>query len=213
MNDRQIKYYMLLNKIIEAKGGLLFDDYVEVGGNIKVRCHLGHVFKTSTHWVSTGNWCPHCEVSDMEWKTLYIIKIKGGFLINKYGDNNLMLYIRCSNNHSFDISVDGVNSGFWCTICAHNLYMSDNVISRVRAEICRRNGIFLHLDNMNRSDVFVICEEGHKFKINMERLEMGSWCNVPHKSKNITKVNPNCRHATTKRYLWRPQHPQKDITL
>lgn len=98
-------------------------------------CKCGHEFTNSLDKISIGKWCPFCSIpikklcnkndcnlcfknsfasneKSQYWSKLNIIQPRN---VSKSSDKKFIF--NCDKNHKFEISLDKISAGQWCSIC------------------------------------------------------------------------------------------------
>jgi len=146
LNQKRIKTYNRLLKMIEEKGGkFLSEEYLGVINKYSYQCASGHTWTTSASAIiNNKTWCPECgnitvgnklrRKNGVEYLNALSKKNNGFSLSNEYQSNNDKYEWKCQNGHTWFATAKHIGNGTWCPVC-NKESKGEKEISRILDEL------------------------------------------------------------------------------
>jgi hypothetical protein len=153
---------------LAERGGFLLCPYVSIHTEVKVGCHLGHIWKTTAQNVFEGSWCPHCFRRYREsLKFQQSVEKRGALLLTPYISFWDKVTLLCSGNHEWRETPQNILKG-QCPNCQEE---------RNFRRFVEEKGGHLTTPYINKASlVGVLCFEGHRWQRRARDILKGAWC-------------------------------------
>jgi very-short-patch-repair endonuclease len=167
-------------------------------------CNCGHEFKIKLVSVSKGEWCPYCsnkKLCKKDCKTCFN-KSFSSYEKSKYWSSKNIenpryvfkssgkkFWFNCICGHEFDISLDSISKGRWCSYCSNppKKMCDDNECKKCynKSFLSSKKSKYWSFKNTeNPRDVFKSsgkkfwfdCKCGHEIEIALNKINSGCWC-------------------------------------
>jgi hypothetical protein len=171
-----------------SKGGkCLSTEYVNNRTKMKWQCNDSHTWETSRSSISMGTWCPKCAIkknSDNQRSSLNdcqdLAASKGGkCLSTEYENSKTKMKWQCSENHKWENTYSGINSGHWCPKCAirKNAENQRHTIQHCHDAAALKGGKCLSTEYVDaQTKMKWQCSEKHEWNAVMCKITYGTWC-------------------------------------
>ena len=160
-------------------------------------CDNGHDFDMSLSNVTNGKWCSSCHqtpsyeqsfASNEEraacWHTTKNGKVKPRDVfkstVKKY-------WFTCNNDHDFDVSLNSVTGGHWCSSCHQTPSYDRSFASNEERAACwhtTKNGDVKPRDVFKSANkkYWFTCNNDHDFYMSPSSVTKGKWCSSCHQT-------------------------------
>jgi len=160
-------------------------------------CDNGHDFDMSLSNVTNGKWCSSCHqtpsyeqsfASNEEraacWHTTKNGKVKPRDVfkstVKKY-------WFTCNNDHDFDVSLNSVTGGHWCSSCHQKPSYDRSFASNEERAACwhtTKNGDVKPRDVFKSANkkYWFTCNNDHDFYMSPSSVTKGKWCSSCHQT-------------------------------
>lgn len=155
-----------IQQIASKRGGKCLSPYYpNVKTPLRLRCGAGHEWRATGNALLRGSWCRICagKAKHTLEKAQAAGRARGGECLSKTYKNALAkLRWKCSEDHEWSASLNGVLSGRWCPYCSAFLrerlvrsvfeQLFGSLFPRVRPDWLRKDGGFkMELDGFNKN--------------------------------------------------------------
>lgn len=178
-----------LNKIVEARGGKLLEEYKRHSQHIRLLCENSHEFSARPAELMVGQWCQECKRIIHENKLIQKITESHGKLLSKYVNCRTKIDIKCELDHIWGAVPHQIMRGSWCPACNDSrgermvrTFLDENNISYVSQYMCLigitqkyydfflpEYNLIIEYDGMQH---FTFCEYFHKNDDGYERQKI-----------------------------------------
>ncbi len=174
----------MLNDIAKKHGGsCLSEKYLHFDKKLKWKCKNRHTWLMTPHSIMSGSWCVQCFRDQQRTialeKIISIARKKGGaYVSGKYEGKSSRLKWKCKQGHSWIMTPQFINQGYWCKYC-----------NKEKRNIEELKGLKLFAKNKGGqclSEKFTAhtkvhlwkCAEGHEWKAKPVHLRAyeDKWC-------------------------------------
>lgn len=160
-----------MHKIAANRGGLcLSEKYVNSSEKLLWKCRFGHKWKSTSHNVKSGHWCPYCAgkaSSTIEEMKKIAAKHGGKCLSEKYEGQEVKLLWQCKNGHKWEAIPKHIIKGIvWCPYCAREIIRDKlrYTINEMQEFALKKGGFCISKINKSQSNQFLWqCKNGHKW--------------------------------------------------
>lgn len=107
-------------RIINEKGGIALNDYINNRTKVLLQCNKGHQWETTPSCIKIGTWCPMCaDVSPEQARDKFysIIQERGGITLSEYVDSTTKILLQCDKGHQWYTSPKNIRNSRWCPTC------------------------------------------------------------------------------------------------
>ena len=116
-------------------------------------------------------------------------------------------WFTCDNGHDFDISLNSVTKGRWCSSCHQTPSYDRSFASNEERAVCwyiTKNGDVKPLDVFKSSHkkYWFTCDNNHDFKMRLNDVTSGQWCSSCHQTPSYeqsfasNEKRASCWHTT-----------------
>lgn len=172
-----------MRRLAERRGGkCLSDIYVNLKTKLDWQCAAGHRWRSVSHNVRNGAWCPVCAGNapgTLEQMKAIASSRGGQCLAKAYLNSMARIPWRCAVGHRWLAAPASVKAGSWCRRCANarngRLYSAR---FRHDVEACAkgRGGEFVGPYRGAGTPTTWRCSAGHTFQKRPSDAKKGSWC-------------------------------------
>ena len=154
-------------------------------------CDNDHDFDMSLSNVTLGRWCSSCyqtpsyeqSFASNEERAAYWHGTKNGKVKPRdvFKSANKKYWFTCDNNHDFDVSLDNVTKGQWCSSCHQTPSYEQSFASNEERAACwhiTKNGDVKPRDVFKSSGkkYWFTCDNNHDFYVPLNSVTKGYWC-------------------------------------
>jgi hypothetical protein len=109
---------VILQKLVEKKGGSILSKYIGYYEPITVQCKNGHIWTTLVSILKSGKWCPKCRDQKSGLRNLqrgqdnlnkWLAK-KGWKLLSEYKGTRKKVLLKCEHGRTFSMQANNVKS-------------------------------------------------------------------------------------------------------
>jgi very-short-patch-repair endonuclease len=192
--ERAACWHITKNGVVKPR-----DVFKSSGKKYWFTCDNGHDFDTQLNNVTNNrNWCPSCHqkpsyeqsfASNEEraacWHATKNGKVKPRDVFKSAP--NKKYWFTCDNNHDFDIRLNDVTGGHWCSSCHQTPSYEQSFASNEKRVACwhiTKNGDVKPRDvfKSSRKKYWFTCDNGHDFDIRLNHVTGGNWCPSCHQT-------------------------------
>ena len=178
--------YFLNKKHPNSK--LLSKEYKGCNIKLDLICEKNHPFKMSLDCINRGQWCSECAGNKkkiIEEVAIFINEkhSKAKLLSTEYKNSRSNLDLLCESGHFFKKKWDNIKSGQWCPICSRKKKKTiEDIITFVNEN--HKDSILSSKEYKNsKTNLNLVCENGHCFKKSWNAIHKGLWCPICSKYK------------------------------
>lgn len=179
-----IKYSIeeMRRKAKERLGHCLSSKYVNSKKQLKWQCQKGHIWEMSPEKLPQGRWCPFCSGTrkSIEYAHNLAVQKEGKCLSTVYANCKSKLLWQCSEEHQWEATLDNIQQGKWCPICAH--INSANSCRKYSIEYAQKtaqqkggkclSSIYTNVNSRLKWQ----CSNNHEWNATLASIQRGSWC-------------------------------------
>lgn len=168
------------------EGECLSTEYSRNSTYMKWRCANGHEWEIPFANVLAGNWCSEC--IRIKWTTQkmhsYIEKL-GGRCSDEYLSMKARISVACPCGHNFSTNLNNIvqraekTNRFPCLKC-RPLIVAEKVQKWTKEQakliIEQNNGQLLSEFNAVHKPIEIMCQQGHLWQTDLDRVNQGHWC-------------------------------------
>ena len=155
-------------------------------------CDNDHDFDMSLDNVTKGRWCSYCQQTPSyeqsfdsnEERAAYWHATKNGDVKPRdvFKSSHKKYWFTCDNNHDFDIRLNDVTSGRWCSTCHQTPSYEQSFDSneeRAAYWHATKNGKVKPLNvfkSAPNKKYWFTCDNNHDFDMSLNNVTKGQWC-------------------------------------
>lgn len=191
-----------LKRIVEANGGMVFDEYAGSQVKLGFRCRHGHEWRATPNSVISGTWCRKCsrmktEIQGaarptrpspkVEARLSSVVAAKGGEIVGEYQGTSASVRLRCRHGHEWEPRVASIlYRGCWCPHCSRQ--SPEDGEARFLGVVKDRGGSVLGSYVNMRTKVGLRCRHGHEWEATPTCIIQGNWCPTCYRNSGTERL-------------------------
>ena len=153
---------------------------------LRLRCRVGHEFRSNAASLQQGKWCPRCRLTPrgtLE-RLRNVVRLQGGLLLDtEYRGSTVPVRVRCREGHEWSPTPATLINGRWCRACS---IVAAKGRSKPRPSIVDMQELAASRGGRCLSEFYVNvvtplrwqCHDGHEWDANPTGVRAGRWCPV-----------------------------------